>query len=101
MVILHPGRSAGLAKRSGAAGGLEFDIDVLEDLGWRDAMGTVGRFDQIIARPTLLLAAASVSDDAGLIETSGLGQKAGSVKLPVIHGFALPWAWAVAWLDGG
>jgi len=57
----------------GNHGVLEFHVDVLEDPPWCDALGTVWRFDQIVARPALLLPAVGIGESAWLIKTPGLG----------------------------
>src|SRR5579863_7446755 len=73
-------------RRPGVAGGAHGNVNVFEDLAGRDALQAVGRFDEIVAWASGVLAAERVGEDERCVELFGFNQEAGAVNLPVTGG---------------
>ena len=61
-----------------------WDVNILEDLARRNAEHAVGRFDEVVAFPSTMLAAEVVDEAESGIELLGVDQKAGAVRLPFL-----------------
>ena len=68
----------------GVAGSSHGDIDIFEDFAGSDALQAVGRFDQVVAGDSVVLAAERIGEDEGSVELSGLDQETRAVDLPKI-----------------
>jgi hypothetical protein len=87
IVLYYPSRGFSRACCQGreAGGGLEFNIDVFEDVAGSDATGAVGALHEIIAFVTVVHAAERIGDRKLGAESRGFDEKTSAVNLPVGH----------------
>jgi len=78
------GRIVGWGRLAIGCGGIQGDVDVLENVAWGDGDHAVG-LDEVVAGFAVLLTAQSVDETERRAERASADSEAGAVGLPVVE----------------